>query len=327
MNYITVIIDPEKMNVGGIAQIMNDVLSAYILSHLLDNYTYAHYPILSLTDDFYRDTDPEKYTNTKYHDTQTNWEELLQFGKNEVPYDQVKHMNLVHVNIVESFTTFTLDQFQRRYESYENTLFVLTNNNRIYLNEIRTTNPQAYNLISNKLFRKLKHLKIVKHSTIPITIGMHIRRGDWDTQPIEYNIRMIQLFQKHLELPFKIYVYAIGDQTQLKKIRYALNATKADIEFRFNTNVFDTFQELYNADIIIGGHSCFPKIIAMFSKNILFYIPFNDGIIDVSHENVAKQVHQWGRAAEEWDTHRMIMTDIYCKLNRNIILSILNKFH
>ena len=97
------------------------------------------------------------------------------------------------------------------------------------------------------------------------------------------------------------------------------------MEFHLNENVFESFKNMYNADILIGGHSCFPKIIALFSRNVFFYLPFNDGVTRVLGGGVTGGPKYWGRSFEETDTNRCIMTDIYCEYNRSeMIRSLVN---
>jgi hypothetical protein len=193
---------------------------------------------------------------------------------------------------------------------------VLTNNNRVYLNEIYEYDRQRYDVLYEKLYHKLSHVQRPKLSD-KIIVCMHIRRGDWDWQPLEYNRNIIQIIRSIIPKErCEIHIYSLGSTRQMNQIQ---KIVKADF-YHFNTNVQDTIADLYNADICIGGHSCFPKVIALFSRNLFIYLPFNDGKTKVLGGGVTGGCQFWGNSREQIDESRWIMTDIAVSMNRATII-------
>jgi hypothetical protein len=312
MNYITLIITPNKMQLGGFGHIMNDVLSAYIIGQIF-KCAYVHYPIKTLNDDYHRDCSSTKY-NSEYFNKLTDWDAFLRFGDAEVKYSDIPEtINRVELSIT-AFTTFSLEYLQNIIDSHTNTLFILTNNSRVYLNEIyhHPIYSKYYPDIYSKLRCKLQHL----HRKEDVKrVCIHIRRGDWDWQPLEYTQNIIRLLRS--ECNREIHVYAIGSESQLQHIKDNIDADG----FHFNSSVTDTITDFYNADILVGGHSCFPKIVALFSSNTFIYLPFNDGQTRVLGGGVTGGTRMWGNSIESIDADRWIMTDIFCNLNRQKIIN------
>ena len=125
---------------------------------------------------------------------------------------------------------------------------------------------------------------------------------------------------------YEINIYSLGNKNQLEEIKNELKCLDNNIICHFNTDVFSTFKDIYNADIIVGGYSNFPKIITMFSNNILIYLPYNDGIIPALGVNNEFRFNYLGEHPEIFDKEHRIETDIYCKKNRELIIEKLQLF-
>jgi hypothetical protein len=329
MNYITTIISSEYMQIGGFGHIFHDLLTSYIISHMVKNLKFVYYPISSLGDDHHK--------NLKHDDifNKINWDSFLKFSENEIHFNDIKDKvnNIINIKLCDPFMTFTIDKFTEIIKNKTNTLFVITQNNRIHINEIYYTNNDIYNKIKKNLENKLLHLKKIKSTKL--TIAMHIRRGDWCWQPIKYNINFINIITnlKINDIPINNYIikiYSLGKEDQMKRLKNKLKNITNNIEFHLNTNVFDTFSDIYNADIIIGGHSGFPKIISMLSNNIIIYLPYKDGNIPALGVNNIFKLYHHGIYPELYDKQHRIETDIYVKKNRklieNKIIELYNKY-
>ena len=190
------------------------------------------------------------------------------------------------------------------------------------MNEVYYFNRPCYTKIFENLKSKLKHLETPKNNEL--TIAMHIRRGDWDWQPLSYNIEFIKLLRSVVvDRPYRINVYSLGTEQQLEEIRM-LSQLDENITFHFNTDVFETFSGIYNADIVVGGHSNFPKTITMFSHNKFVYLPYKDGITRALGSHQKSELYYLGHYPELFDEDNRIETDVYCQKNREAIMRILN---
>ena len=320
MKYITVIIDKKYMQVGGVGHILYDVISAYIISHLF-NLQFVYNPINSLGNKHHTG-EINGYTKDNF-----NWDSFLQLNKNELSMHDTKNLNLdkVTINLCNPFKSVNIKQLETFIQSHnDNTLFILTNNNRIYLNELFYFNNDIYTRVISNMKKKLSHLKNYKQ-TKTIIISMHIRRGDWSSQPISYNIEFIKLLNIiYKNINYQLNVYSIGIESQLNEIKNNLTPLNKNITFYFNTNVFETFSSIYNSDIVVGGYSNFPKIITMFSNNIFIYLPNNDGIIPALGVNRSFKTYHLGNYPEQFNKEKRIETDIYCNKNKDIIINKLN---
>ncbi len=317
MNYITTVI--EDSSIGGFGHVFYDILTSYIISKMFNNVEYVHTDIVSLGDIHH------KGIKTGYKDDSYNWETFLQFGKNELRMNDIENLNLhkYEIHICTPFKSMDLEALTKIIASRENTLFLLKNNNRIYLNEIYYLKRNIYDNIFFSLKEKARHLKKITNSTTKkeIDIVMHIRRGDWDWQPLDYNINMINIIKTiYDKKDYKITVLSLGNEKQMNEIKNKLSLLDSNIVFNFNTDVFETFSLIYNADIVIGGHSNFPKIITMFSDNIFIYLPYKDGVIPALGVNNEFKNCYLGTQPELFDVEHRFETDIYCKKNINQII-------
>ena len=319
MNYITTIIDSQYMQVGGFGHVFYDVLSSYIIAHLF-NLKFVYSNISTLGDDYCR-TRGKKDSNTF---SKISWDSFLQFSNNELTMKDIEHLKLnkVYINLVKPFHSIDLNILEEFINKHDNTLFILTNNNRVYLNEIYHLKRDKYEEIITKLKNKLLHLKKEKNNDI-LNIAIHIRRGDWDWQPLDYDINFIKLFQETIpkNKKYTINIYSIGTKKQLDEIKNTFEKLDENITFNFDTDVFDTFIDIYNADIVVGGHSNFPKIITMFTNNLFIYLPNKDGIVPALGVNNKWKLYHNGRSLEIFDEDYKIMTNIYCNMNKDLIIS------
>ena len=141
MNYITTIISSEYMQIGGFGHIFHDLLTSYIISHMVKNLKFVYYPISSLGDDHHK--------NLKHDDifNKINWDSFLKFSENEIHFNDIKDKvnNIINIKLCDPFMTFTIDKFTEIIKNKTNTLFVITQNNRIHINEIYYTNNDIYN--------------------------------------------------------------------------------------------------------------------------------------------------------------------------------------
>jgi len=164
------------MQVGGFGHVFYDVLSSYIISHLFNlKFVYSNIDTL---DDNYHKTCGKKNPN-KFN--KTSWDSFLQFNNNELNMKNIEHLKLnkVYINLVKPFHSINLNILEEFINKHKNTLFILTNNNRVLLNEIYHLKRDKYEEIITKLKNKLLHLKKEKDNYI-LNIAIHIRRGNWD---------------------------------------------------------------------------------------------------------------------------------------------------
>ena len=315
MKYITAIVEPKYMEVGGFGHVFYDVLTAYIISKLL-NIKFVYSPISSLG--------AEHHSGLSFGSTRDKitWDTFLQFNNDELNISDIESLNLnkVEINLCEPFTSMTIQEIETAIKSYDdNTLFILTNNNRMYLNELYYFKNDIYNQVFSNLKNKLAHLKKPRDKE-SVIIAMHIRRGDWDCQPLSYNVEFIKLWQAiNKDRSYKINIYSLGTEEQLQQIA-DLKTLDKNISFYFDTDVFETFSDIYNSDIVVGGHSNFAKIITMFSDNVFIYLPYNDGIIPALGVNNTFELYHLGHYPELFDEENRIETDIYCKKNRQLLI-------
>jgi hypothetical protein len=313
--YITCIINDKYMSVGGFGHIFYDMLSAYIIANLF-HIKFVYSPLISLGNNHHLGNKPG---NT---DDSINWDKFLKFDNNELTMNDIKDLklNTIKINICQAFKSMDLLKLSKLINSHEdNTLFILTNNNRLYINELYYLNKSIYNNVYSNLKIKLNHL--VKPKNNIITISIHIRRGDWNWQPLNYTIEFIKLWQSNFKnKQYVINIYSLGTNKQLCEIKDTIEKLDNNISFKFNIDVFETFSDIYNADIVVGGHSNFTKIITLFSKNIFIYLPYNDGIICPLGVNKTFKLYHLGNYPENFDQDNRIETDIYCKKNRQLII-------
>jgi len=153
---------------------------------------------------------------------------------------------------------------------------------------------------------------------------MHIRRGDWTSQPLEYNVNIMHiLLSINSNIDYNINIYSLGTDEQLNEIHNALAPLSDKIIFHFNTDIYDTFKDILNSDIIIGGHSNFPKIISLFNTNSIIFLPYHDGIVQPLGTQKRHKLYYLGNNIEAYNNR--IETNIYCKKNKNEILCIMNE--
>jgi len=311
MKYISTIINNKYMQIGGFGHIFYDILSSYIIAHLF-GLKFVYSPIVSLGFNHHSGK------NFGDRSDDINWDTFLKFYENETRIEELKNINKVKINICDAFKTMDINKLKNFIDSHpDNTLFILSNNNRIYINELYNYNRKVYNIVFNNLKKKLMHLKTKKNKIT--TISIHIRRGDWDWQPLSYNVEFLKLLKKK---EYNINIFSIGTQNQLEEIKNKFKNFK-NITFYFNTDIFDTFKKIYNSDIILAGHSNFPKIISLFSDNIIIYLPYNDGIINALGGFKKFKKFYLGKYPELFDEKKRIETDIYCKKNRDKIIKFL----
>lgn len=324
MLYITTIIENKYMQIGGFGHIFYDILSSYIIAHLF-NLTYVYSPIISLGNEHHTGI------NSGSRNDDITWDTFLKFNKDEISIDDLNHLSLkkIEINLCEPFKSIDIKKLEKFIKSYDDeTLFILTNNNRVYLNELYYINNDIYTKVLHNLKTKLEHLKYPNKDHNKIKIAIHIRRGDWDWQPLSYNIEFIKLWKsivRYKNIKYEINIYSLGKKTQLEEIKNKLDFLDNNIIYHFNTDIFDTFREIYNADIVVGGHSNFPKIISLFSNNIFIYLPYNDGIIRALGVNNKFRLYYLGEHPEIFDKEHRIETDIYCKKNRELIIQKIKK--
>ena len=322
MPYITTIISDDYIQVGGFGHIFYDVLSSYIIAHLF-NLTYVYSPILSLGN--------KHHIGVQFGSRHDDiiWDDFLKFNINEVKLEDIQNLKLnkININLCSSFKSIQLDKLKKFIKLYDNdTLFILTNNNRIYINELYYLNNPVYLQVHQKLKHKLQNLKISNKNNVT-KIAMHIRRGDWDWQPLSYNIEFIKLWKELLpKKQYEIHIYSLGLDHEMNEIKNSINNLDDHIIYHFNTNIYKTFTDIYNSDIVVGGHSNFPKIISLFSNNIFIYLPYNDGIIPALGVNNDFRLNYLGEHPEIFDKEHRIETDIYCKKNRELIIEKLQPF-
>lgn len=315
MRYI--VADPKYRVSGGLGHIFHEVLSSYIIAHLYD-LKFVYSPLESLGDQHHSGK------NHGYKEDSVQWDSFLRFSDGETLLGDMMDLTRVEINLCNPFDSIDnkqLGDFIQRH-SDDNILFVLTNNNRVYLNEVYYFNRPCYTKIFENLKSKLKHLETPKNNEL--TVAMHIRRGDWDWQPLSYNIEFIKLLRSVVvDRPYRINVYSLGTDQQMEEIRM-LSQLDENITFHFNTDVFETFSGIYNADIVVGGHSNFPKTITMFSHNKFVYLPYKDGITRALGNHQKSELYYLGHYPELFDEDNRIETDVYCQKNREAIMRILN---
>lgn len=139
--------------------------------------------------------------------------------------------------------------------------------------------PEKYNLIKEKLRNKFyaspKNHPLHK-SGVTLSIAIHIRRGDVNkdytgryTSNSEIRIKL-NAFIKILNnnsIPFIIHVYSEGEEKDFKEL--------SDIAvLHLNDDVFETFYNLVEADILFMAKSAFSFIAALLSKGVIIYDPF-----------------------------------------------------
>lgn len=312
MKYIAVEIEFDKLQIGGFGHILHDVLSAYLIARLTGS-TYVHYPFKSLGDDYHRDrtVGAGKYDSQVQTDRRVSWDEFTRFGEGEVQIEDVRHLPTRALSPVQPFSSIPIEDLENLMAE-DDVLYLLHNNNRVLLEEVYAHDRELFDSIMPELKAKFIHL-CRPPSAVP-TAAIHIRRGDWDWQPLTYDVNMIQL----LDDDYDIVVHSLGSEDQLQEIRDVLGPLSPRIQFRFNEPVMDTIIALYNADVVIGGHSGFPKMITTFSDNLFIYLPYNDGETQVLG-GPRFPVGWHGRAPEEYETHRRIRTNIRVLRNRDLI--------
>ncbi len=313
VNYITTIISKEYMSVGGFGHVFYDVLTAYILAEKY-NLKFVYSPIDSLSDDYHRIVGKKR----KIHKIKKiSWDNFLKLDNNELNIKDIEKLNLSKekINLCKSFFSFPLIKFENIIRNKNNTLFILTNNNRVYLNEIYHLDKNLFNRIYKKLKNKLLHLESKNHKK---TLALHIRQGDWTNVPIKYYQNFLNLYDTS---KYEINIFSVGSCKQMNNIKNLLK--DYEVNYYLNTDVFDTFKKIYNSDIIVAGQSNFPKIIALFSKAKLIYLPYKDGECKPLGINRKFKLYHLGTKPELFDEKNRIFTNISCNLNRDKILEIL----
>jgi hypothetical protein len=313
VNYITTIISDKYMSIGGFGHVFYDVLSSFIIAHLF-NLKFVYSPIDSLNDNYHRKSgkkNPKKFGRIV-------WDDFLKFSNNELQIKDIKKLNLqeVKINLCKSFFSIKINKLEELFKNKDNTLFILTNNNRIYLNEIYHQKRNKYNIIIKKLKQKLVHLKENNKNINNKVISLHIRQGDWCNVPLVYYTNFLNLVDTS---KYIINIFSVGNRKQMNNIRNIFSKYK-DINYYLNTDVFDTFKKIYNSDIVVGGQSNFPKIITIFSNNIFIYLPYKDGECKSLGVNKKFKKYHLGNNLESFDEKNRIMTNLKITMNNKLIL-------
>lgn len=305
MKFITTIVEEEYMSVGGFGHVFYDVLTSMFIAELC-NIQYLHSPMSSLGDQHHKGTNPG------FTGDSITWDKFLNFTVNELP-----DLPRVKVNFCKPFLSMNIEQVIKFVNSQpDDTLFIQCNNCRIYPNEVYNYNRDVYYRVINKLRSNVKHLK---QNNEDKRIAFHIRRGDWCSQPLSYCCKIINLVNNY---DYKIDIYSLGTDLQMEELISVLGELSDKITFHINIDVFSTFVGILNANIVIGGHSNFPKIITLFGESPLIFLPYNDGIVPPLGDNKYFNLYHLGSQLEAYSNR--IETDVHCTKNKDLIEDCLN---
>jgi len=308
--FITTIVEEEYMSIGGFGHVFYDVLTAMFIAELCD-IEYVHSPITTLGVQHHIGSNPG------YTDDSVSWDTFLGFNIQSLP-----DLPKIKINFCDPFMSMDIDYVKNIIlQQTKDVLFVQCNNCRIYPNEMYNYDQDVYLNVINKLRDQTYYLK---HKTNTVNIAMHIRRGDWTSQPLDYNVNIIHILQSiDSNVDYNLNIYSLGTDEQLNEIRDILTPLSDRIIFHFNTDIYDTFKEILNADLVIGGHSNFPKIISLFNNNPIVFLPYHDGIVQPLGTQKRHKLYYLGNNIEAYNNR--IETNIYCKKNKNEILCIMNE--
>lgn len=308
MKFIATIVNKKYMSVGGFGHIFYDVLTSLFIAELCD-IKYLHSPITSLGDKHH------KGEQCGFTGDSNNWDAFLGFETDVIP-----DLQMVKINFCNPFMSMDINHVKNFIKNHsDNTVFVQANNCRIYPNEMYNYDSTIYYNVINKLKQQMNYLR---QTSDEINIAIHIRRGDWCSQPLSYTTSILNIINKiETNKKYCISIYSLGTNKQLDEIKNVCD-TNNNIRFCFNTDVFDTFKNIMNSDLIIGGHSNFPKIISLFCETPLIFLPYNDGIIPPLGTNKNFKLYHLGNNLESYENK--IETNIHCNKNKNLIIFALN---
>ena len=117
----------------------------------------------------------------------------------------------------------------------------------------------------------------------PLTIAVHIRRGDVTTTennsryiPLSFYLECMEnLSEMFQTFPHRIELYSEGNiSTEFAQYQERLNRIPY-LSFHIDTDIVQTFQALVNAEILIAGHSSLSFSATMLKQKGVTIIPRN----------------------------------------------------
>jgi len=296
----------EKKLLGGLGHTFYDIFTSYAISRIYNiEHAYVRFNTNKVT---------KKYNNMNKENVDPQWDTFFNFGKDEVHANSLKKYKKVYINLVGRWDVLNkkiLDKFFSNFNRNHNILFILTNNNRIFMwifyNWCNTNviNPSLWDELRNDLKNKCTHKIMDKNkpsspSSATVTVAnssicdrthsivIHIRKGDLD-EPLSYSHNVLTTLKTKMPLSnYEIYILSYGDNSQLDEIKsvykdFYVNKSPTElgdnykINYKFNYNTVDSFKIMMDADILITA-STFGKIGGYYSNGIVIYVPLKNKI-------------------------------------------------
>lgn len=201
-------------------------------------------------------------------------EEYFSLGSNETHIDNIniQEYNVIDLNSVKGILRYLVFNFLFKPDTQ---VVFQSEHFHNYSNWL----PEKYNLIKeelrNKFFATPKNYPLHK-SGVALSLAIHIRRGDVSkdykdryTSNSEIRIKLNALIKilNNNSIPFIIHVYSEGEEKDFIEL--------SDIAvLHLNDDVFETFYNLVEADILFMAKSAFSFIAALLSKGLIIYDPF-----------------------------------------------------
>jgi len=262
MWYITSDLRPGL--VGGFGHTFYDIFSSYVIGMTYD-IEHAHTKI---------QTNPvtsSQYFNPIECNVSPKWEELMNLGKDETLASAIEYRK-VYIALTRRWCYLekrVLDDFFAKFDRMENILFILTNNNRIFMWQFYQwcQNGLVSSILWSELRNKLKDRCSHKSTLRKNTIVIHVRKGDIGESSL-FAWRVFKKLEKMIPCTNAIVVsYGTTKQSEELKERF-----QDEVTYEFNTDTIETFKIIMDAHILVTS-STMSKVGGYYADGIVIYSP------------------------------------------------------
>ena len=257
-----------RSGIGGLGHTMFDLLTPIIIGKMFDiQPLYSSLKTAHLTS------------------SDTDWNNIIRFYKDEqllVNFLNDESFLKVNINICNAYHSPSYNQlkdFLSHFDKSKNILFLVTNNNRIHINELYFYSLDgrapinSYNEVITSLINKCAYKSVPQKNQVVL----HIRRGDWEVLSLNYYSSIINtLHEIDRNLTFDI--LSAGSVQQMSEIETFssnfIKLTTIPLNLHLNTSNLDSFKLMLNAHILVCGKSSFSKITSIYNKGLKILTPF-----------------------------------------------------
>ena len=246
----------------GVGAQIQAVLSTMLFANEL-GFKYVHTPFERISHPFCSEKIKSNINNANSYESK--WEAFANLDFNEFTIDKIKSNELDVVQV----------SHPRQIKKATNTLYVIP-----HCHKFADRNPNLY----SKLLPKFQQ-KYAQSSGKPelyfdpskINVAIHIRRGEiskenskrYTSNHFVSNIikKISTVLNDYGHKPI-FHIYSQGDDADFSEI------AQDSIFFHLNECQFTTFHHMVSADVLVMARSSFSYSAALFSKGIIFYLPF-----------------------------------------------------